>query len=816
MSLLTDLRHARRLLVATPQFTVVSVLSLALGIAAATTIFSVADAVVGPAPGVRDASRVVDIGRGNEGEGFDNMSHPAFVHLQRHATTFEGMSAVELGGRPMSLTIGQSSERVFGAVVSASYFDVVGTRPALGRFFRSDEDVIPGERPVVVLTHRFWTDRFGADRSVLDRPLRLNNREFAVVGVAAPGFEGTTLVGTDLWVPTAMVAAARGLETSNLLTEPRGVWHLAVGRLRPGVSRAQAAAELNALMAQYKQATPAANQRHTVALVGTSRVPGPMRTPFFVFIGALFALAFAFTAIACSNVSGLLLARASRRRREIATRLAVGASRGRLVAQLLTETGVLFAVAGLTAVPLTFAGLRLLQTFLPATLPVAIRLDLAINPQVAAFAIGLSLVSAVVFGIAPARHALAVDLAPLLHGTTATPDRRRRWARHALVSAQVALSLMLVVTASLFLRTLQQAARVDPGFSTAHIALASIDTALSGFRGAAAVDLVDRVQARLAGLPGVESVAASRMIPLQGSGFGLGGIRVPGYQSPAGDEQVDADWNVVSPEYFDAITMRIVHGRTFRADDDAAAVRVAIVNEAFARTAWPGRPAVGQRVLHVDDDVEVPLEVVGVAADAKYRYLSDAPEPFIYVPMAQHPVTDVTFFIKHQPGRAPGAEVRTAIAQVDASVPLLFQQSFDDAAGLGLLPQRLTAWLAGTVGVAGAGLAAFGLYGLMAFLVGQRTREIAIRLALGASIGSVRSLVLKDAVWLGVAGAVVGLALAVGVGTALQSLLVGVPVVDMASYAGAGILVVATLAAAAWVPARQAVRTNAASALRSE
>jgi predicted permease len=816
MPILADARHALRLLTQAPQFTIAAVVSVGLGIAATTTIYSIADALMRPAAGVREAARVVDVGRANGGRGFDNMSHPAFEYLRTHTTTFEGLSAMELGGRPMSLTIGESSERVFGTVVSANFFDVVGARPSLGRFFRPDEDLVPGERPVVVLTHRFWTRRLGADPTVLDRPLRINNREFAVVGVAERGFEGTSLAGTDLWLPVAMVAVAHGLETSNLLTEPRAVWHLGIGRLRAGVSSTQALAELNTLMDQYKRATPAANQRHTVAMARTSRVPAPMRTPFLVFIGALFSLALAFAAIACSNVAGLLLARAASRRREMATRLAMGASRGRLVAQLLTETAVLFAGAGLLALPLTLGGIRLLETFLPAALPVAISLPLTVNARVVAFAVGLSLVTAIFFGLAPARHALAVDLAPLLHGQHATADRRRRRARHVLVAAQVALSIMLVVTAGLFVRTLQQAARVDPGFSTTDVVLATVDVALSGYHGPAAADLASRVQARLAGLPGVESVAASRMIPLQGSGFGLGGVRVPGYRSAAGDELVDADWNVVSPEYFQTIQMRVVDGRVFLANDDAAAARVAIVNETFARQAWPGRQAVGQRVFHVDDGAEVPMEVVGVAADAKYRYISDAPAPFVFVPLAQHPVGDLTFFLKHQPGRAPGPEVRRAIAQIDPSVPLLFLQSFDDAAGLGLLPQRLTAWIAGTVGLAGAALAAFGLYGLTAYLVTQRTREIAIRLALGASTADVRSLVLRDVTWLAAAGGVAGMALAVGVARLLGGLLVGVAVVDATSYLGAGLLFGATLGVAAWMPARRATRTNAAEALRAE
>ena len=816
MALLADARHALRLLGRSPLFTATAVLSLSLGVAASSAIFSLADALLAPAAGVRDAARVVDVGRGNDGSGFDNMSHPAFEYLRAHATSFEGLAGVEFGGRPMGLTLGGSSERVFGNLVSANFFDVLGTRPALGRFFRPDEDVVPGERPVAVLTHRFWTRRLGADPAVLERPLRLNNREFAVVGVAEPGFEGVTLAGTDLWVPMAMVAEARGLASAAELTDVRGVMHVGVGRLKPGRSRRETEAELNTLMAQFKDANPAANQRHTISLVATSRVPGPMRTPFLVFIGVLLALTGALLAIACSNVAGMLLARATTRRREMATRLAIGASRGRLLAQLLTETGLLFLVAGVVAVPLTFAGVGLLNASLPA-IPVALNLAVTVNARVVAFALGISLATALAFGLAPARHALGHDLAPLLHGAAATVDRRRLWLRQLLVVAQVALSLMMVVTAGLFVRTLQAAATTDPGFTSSDVTLANLDVSLSGFRGPAAVDLVQRMQVRVAALPGVTAVAAARMIPLQGSGFGLGRLRVPGYLGPAGDDTVDADWNVVTPEYFDVIRMRIVDGRGLGAADRDGGPRVAVVNDTLARTVWPGRSAVGQRLLHQGrDDVEASLEVVGVAADAKYRYISDAAEPFLFVPMAQHPIGDVTLFVGHAPGAAPDAALRAAVAQVEPSVPVMFVQSFDDAVAIGLTPQRLTAWVAGSVGVAGVGLAALGLYGLMAFLVAQRTREIAIRMAVGATARQLQRQVLGQAARLGLLGAGAGLVLAAGVGALLRPLLVGVAMVDVTSAAAAVALFVGVLAAASWRPARQAATTDPAGALRAE
>jgi predicted permease len=624
------------------------------------------------------------------------------------------------------------------------------------------------------------------------------------------------MVGTDLWVPMAMVAVVRGRADAGMLTSPRSVWHIAIGRLRPGVAMAHADAELNTLIAAYKQSQPDANQRHTIAVARMGRIPGPVRTPFLAFIGFLFALTGGLLAIACSNVAGMLLARAATRRREMATRLAIGAGRRRLIGQLLTETIVLFSAAAVVALPVTLWLVTMFNRSLPA-LPFALNLEFGVNFRVMAFAFGVALVTGLVFGLAPARHALSSDLAPMLHGANATTDRKRFRLRNSLVAAQVALSLMLVVTAFLFLRSLDKAANTDPGFDTANIQIASVDVSLAGYRDQRAVELAGRLKERLRSISGVESVAHARMIPLQGSGFGLGGVRVPGVEGPGRDGRLDADWDIVSPEYFNTLGMRLVEGRAFRDADRDGTALVAIVNEAFARQAWPGQSAVGRTFMQQQSESdERAVEVVGVAADAKNRYISSAPAPFIYVPMAQQPSSQIEFYIRHAPGRQVGAEVRAAIAQVEPGVPVIMLQSFEDAAAIGLMPQKLAAWIAGSVGTIGIFLAALGLYGLMAFLVTQRTREIAIRMALGASKQSVRSMVLKQAGALAAIGGAVGLVLAGVIGTLAQSLLVGVSAVDPISFSATALMFAAVLAVAAWGPARRAATTDPATALRAE
>src|SRR6478736_264941 len=816
MTFPTDLRQSARLLLRSPLFTVTSVLSLALGIGAASTIFSLTDALLlAPTAGVVAPSRVIDIGRANNGSGFDNMSHPMAEYLREHSKT-TAIASVDFAGRPLSLTVGATSERVIGSLVSGSYFDVLGTRPVVGRFFRADEDRVPGERPVVVLSHALWSRRFNSDPDILSRPLRLNNLDFTVVGVAEEGFQGSSMVGTDLWVPMAMVQVVRGLGNAKLLTEPRSVWHVAVGRLRDGVSITEARAELNTLAEAYKNEQPLANKRHTVAIAAMGRIPGPVRTPFLAFIGFLFVLTGALLAIACSNVAGMLLARAATRRREMATRLAVGAARSRLIAQLLTETVLLFAIAAVVSLPLTFWLVSMLEASLPA-LPVILVIHFGVNLRVMGFAFAIAFATALVFGLAPARHALGGDLAPMLHGANSTTGGKRMRLRNALVAAQVALSLMLVVTALLFLRSLDKAARVDPGFSTANIDIATVDVSLSGYREQLAVELSSRFLERVRAVPGVRSAAAARMIPLQGSGFGLGSLRAPGIEGPGRDGTFDAEWDIVSPDYFSTISMAIVDGRAFNDTDRAGAPFAAIINETLARQIWPGQSALGRTLVQdMGDNESRPLQIVGIARDAKYRYISSPNAPFIYVPLAQQPTSELELYVRHDPGREVAREIRAAVTEVEPTVPVLMLQSFDDAAAIGLLPQKLSAWIAGSVGTIGLFLAALGLYGLMAFLVTQRTREIAIRMAVGATTRQVRSMVLGQAARLGVVGACIGLLLAAGVGTLAKSLLVGVPPIDPVSFGTTALVLLLVLAVAAWMPATRAAATDPATALRAE
>ena len=816
---LNTLRHAVRTLAHSPLFAVTSIASLALGIAASSTIFSIADALfLRPRAGLVEESRLVDVGRATDGQGFDNFGYQVLLAL-REARLLDGIAGYRFDPSAVSLDNGRGgSERAYAAVVTANYFDVLGTRPAAGRFFRADEDQVPDAVPVVVLEHAFWTRRFGQSPDVVGSTIRVNGRPYGVVGVAEPGFHGSTVTGTDMWMPFAMAPHITGRAGHELLTGHGQVWHLAVARLGTGVSMTQARDELNALLAPLKSAHPDPYGRWSMALLPSARIPGEFRTPVSTFVGILFVLTGMVLAIACTNVAGMLLARAMGRRREMATRLAVGASRTQLVVQLLSETLVLFVAAAAASLLLTWWMVRLLLSFMPS-LPLPVHVDLEVNGRMFAFAAGTALLTALVFGLAPALRATRVDLAQSLHGQHSTSDRRRFQLRHLLVGAQVALSLVLLVTTGLFVRALQSAAQTDTGYDMSNVRVFTIETTLAGYRGQRTVALADTLLERTRALSGVQSVATSRMIPLQGGGLGLGRLRVPGYTSARGDERFSADWDVVSPGFFQTLGMTLTKGRGFTDADREGRPFVAIVNETFAALAWSGRDAVGQVIYQTPGTGDVsdrPLTIVGVARNAHYRSVGEAPRPFIYVPLAQQPMTELNMYVKHAPGRQVAEEIPRLVASVDPALPVIANWSLEEAAGIGLVPQRLAAAVAGSVGVIGLLLTALGLYGLMAFQAVQRTREIAVRMALGATRGSVLSMMLAQGAKIAVAGTAAGVMLAGGVAIGVRGLLVGVQPLDAVSFAAAAVVLGVVLLAACFIPARRAAAANPAAALRAE
>jgi predicted permease len=818
MTAIPDLRYGLRLLGRSPVFTLTAVLSLAAGIAGTAAIFSLADALLlRPRTGIGNPSTLVDIGRTTRGQGADNFGYPLFEEMRRGTTHLEGMAAMQLGPQIMSLGDAQSSERVFAGLVSGNYFDLLGTRTSAGRFFLPEEDATPDTHPVVVLNHEFWRRRFGGRPDVIGETIRLNNRPYTVVGVAEPGFTGTTFMSADFWVPMAMDAHVRASDES-ARDKHDWSWMMAIGRLKAGATAPQAEEELQAIMHGYlRERGDPRIDRWGVAVARSARIPERADVPVQAFIGMLGALTGLVLVIACSNVAGMLLARGIARRREFATRLAVGASRGRLIRQLLAEGILLALIAGAISVPLTQVLVGALTSFLPS-LPVPLALELRVDPRVQAIAFSLALLSAVGFTLVPALQSTRVDLAPSLRGANSSADRRRVWLRQGLVAAQVAVALLLLVAAGLFLRSLQEAANVDVGFDVAGVDTLQLDTRIGGYRtDAEGLRAIESISERFARIGGVASVAAGRMIPLQGGRLGLGALRLPGYAGPDGTDRVNADWDVVTPDYFRTLEMPIVEGRPFNAQDREGAPFVAIVSATMAARLWPGGSAVGRTLLQgMGDDQERPLQIVGVVRDAKHASVAEQPANFIYVPLAQQFMAEVTFFVRRDAAASRVNELRRAVAAFDPNLPVVHAETLEQATAIGLIPQKVAAWIAACVGVIGLFLSALGLYGLTAFSVSQRSREIAIRLAVGATPAAVVRMVLRQSAWLAGIGGVVGLALALVLARLLASFLVGLGPIDPLAFGAALLLLTGVLFASSWAPARRAAGLDPVQALRSE
>ena len=816
-TLLQDVRFAVRLLRKSPLFTITAALSLAIGIGANTTIFSVANALLlRPLPGLAAPDRLVDLGRTQRGEGFDTVSHPYFRSVRERATTLEGVYAVRLEPSPMSLGGRGAAERVFGTVVSGNYFTVLGTRAAYGRTLEDRDDGTPGESPVTVISHELWERRFNSDPGIVGQSILLNSHPFTIVGVAPRGFQGTTLLRADLWLPISMTAAAIPRVRSGL-TERRPVWLVMGGRLKSGVSIAQAQGEMTAIAAGLVREFPEDYRDKGMAVAASALVPGRINI-VAGFMGLLMVIVGLVLLIACVNVAGMMLARAAGRRREIAVRLAIGAGRGRLIRQLMTEAVIVFAAGGAIGLLLSRWLTSLLLAVLPA-LPFPVGLDTPTDWRVLAFAIGLSLVTALLSGLAPALQASGASLVPALKmdGMDTGPAKLRL--RNAFVVGQITMSLLLVIAAGLFLRALQHAAAVQPGFDQERVDVITLDLSIAGYKPDAGDDagrtFVRDLLQRIVALPGIDSATASVDLPLDGGRMGLGAIRLPG--RPEGSNNVNADWNVSEPGLFRTLGMRLVSGRDFSSDDTRTSPRVAIVNEAFAHRTWPAEDALGQRLL-VDgqDNQQDTVTVIGVAADAKLISLSDAAEPYISVPLAQQNMSRVSLLVKTSGEASAIPQVRALLRELNPNLPLTVAMPLSDVTAIGLVPQRLVASVAGSLGLVGLVLAAIGIYGVTAYAVSRRTREIGIRVALGADQGRVLRLVLRQGLILAGIGVVIGVVLAALGSTLVESLLYGVRGLDPITFAGACLLFAGVTLAATYFPARRAARIDPISALRAE
>lgn len=811
---LQDARFAIRLLRKSPLFTATAVLSLAIGIGANATIFSAGSAMLlRPMPGLDAPHRLVDVGRASRSAAFDTVSYPNYKDLRERATSFTDIYAYEMEPTPMSLGVDGGAERIYGTVVTANYFAVLGTRPRVGRLLRPDDDAALGANAVAVLSHHLWERRFASDPAIVGRTLALNGYPFTIVGVATPGFQGTTVLKADIWVPLTMTTQAMPSRQASLFDSRRSTWLFMGARLKDGVTREQANAELATLGAALEREHPDTNKGMSFRAAPLSVVPG-VTGMIAGFIALLMGIVTLLLLIACVNLAGMQLARGAARTREIAVRVAIGAGPGRIARQLLTETAVLFVLGGAAGLLLSRWLTALLLTVLPQ-LPVPLSVDLTTDWRVVVFTVAMSLVAAVLCGMAPALQARRTRLVPSLKGDALDGKSGRLQLRNVFVVGQITLSLVLVIAAGLFMRTLAQAASAPTGFDADDVDVIALDLSLARYDATSGRAFARDLLARTRALPGVEAASIAVDLPLDGGRMGFGSVRVPG--SPAADERgfIRADWNVIEPGLFRTLAQPLVRGRDFNERDTTGAPPVAIVNEAFARAVWPGADPIGQQFESQVGDRRTRVAVVGVAADAHLMSISAPAEPYIYVPLGQRYHSRVNLLVKTT-GESAIPRARSLIREMNSNLPVSEALALSDITALGLIPQRIAAAIAGTLGVVGLLLAGIGIFGVTAYAVNRRTREIGIRVALGAEHRDVMRLVLRQGAVLATLGILIGLCVAAAGARVIQGLLYGIGSLDPVTFGGACVLFAVVSMLATYIPARRALSVDPMVALRNE
>jgi putative ABC transport system permease protein len=815
-SIWLDIQHAVRTLRASPLFTAIAVLSLSVGIAGTTVIFGVIDAyLLRPRPGIADPGRLVEVGRTVTGEGreedpftsaavFSTFSYPNYRDYRERQTVFTELAASRTGVT-FGISVDGRASSVSGAYTSANFFSVLGVRIALGRGFLPQEESPSSPATVVVISDRLWRTQFDADRDVVGRTIRLNGRPFSVIGVTAAGFNGQGIDRDSLWIP--LTAYPDGDDLRRF--ERRGQqWLMGIGRLKPGVTVTQSQEQMSRIAADLVREYPDNNEGHGLAVASLGTIPPDGRRVVSLFLSLLFAFVGLILLIACSNVGAMVLSRGVSRSREIALRLALGAERGRLVRLLLTESVVVAAGATVVALAAAWVGLRLLERLTPmARFDVAY--DVGVDWRVTAFSIAIATLSGMACGVLPALHAARVDLASAIAKDAGAAPRRLRL-RQLFVVAQVAMSVLLVVCALLLTRSLRNADAIDPGFVPDGVEVVGLNLQLGGYDRTSGPVFAESLMSRIEALPAVETAALARVVPLTMETEGGRVWRAEDF----GDElAISVSRNFVTPGYFRTISMPLVSGRNFDARDRAGAPAVVIVNETFAQRVWPGQDAVGQRlVLGVS---RWPMEVVGVARDAKYRTIGERQQPFLFHPAAQA-YEHIMWLLVRPRGPSAVPEVRALIQQMNPNLPVLRAATLPEMTAFTLLPQRLASWLAASMAFIGVFLASIGIYGLVAYNVGQRTREIGIRMALGALRSQIIRMVMSGAALLAGIGVGLGLLAASLATSLLAGMLYGIEPLDPVSFAGSTAVFVAVVALASLVPARRAASVNPVAALRAE
>jgi predicted permease len=788
-ALLQDLRYALRGLRRSPGFTLAAVLTLALGIGANTTVFSAANAFVLRPADARDPGRLLRVYSNRHSP----LGYDQFRYLQEHSRVFSGMTAernaiLAMGGR-------QGNERVFGALVNGGYFAVLGIPAAAGRMLTPGDDTAPGAHPVVVLSHAFWTRRFGASPSVVGQTITLSGKPYTVIGVAREGFTGSGPgFAPQLWAP---IAEAQPLTGWNPAESGSSVY--VHGRLRDGFDRRQAQAAMAAAAGALTRLDPERREPVRLTLDPARGIHKELRGPAMAGSAMLLAVVAGVLLMCCANIANLLLARAVARRKEIGIRLALGAGRGRLVRQLLTEAMLLALGGAALGMALAVVGVDALKRFIPQNEPIAV--NLSPDVRVLGFTLVISVAAAVLCGLFPARRATSPDLVQSLRPDATLQGRMRT----RLVLAQSALCTVLLGGALLFLRSLGNAAEIHPGFEVNQVLNLSVNLSLGAYDDARGAEYYRRLVEAAEALPGVRSAAIGEVVPLGGSNMETR-FSLPG---DAEENTRHTYFNIVGPKYFATLGIGLLDGRELA----PGAANEVVVNRAFAERTWPGRRAVGQQVTFDDR----PLTVVGVSRDAKYVTRGEDARPTLYASHAYANSREMTLHVRTAGDPALlKRPLRAAAEALDPALPLPAPRTMKEDTGISLLPARFAAILLGAFGVVALLLAAIGIYGVVSYAVVQRTKEIGIRAALGATQAMLLRLIVGGGIRPVLIGTGVGLLLAMGLTRAAGALLYGVTPLDPALVLGTPLVLVGTALAASLIPARRATRVDPLLALRSE
>lgn len=816
---LDDLRYALRSLRRTPALTAFIVITIALGIGMTAAPFSMLDALVFRPYPVPDPGEVVSLVSTSYDKSFEGFSYREYRDLGAGTRSYEGMVASTREGPVGFVAEPGATPRIRGGMlVSGNYFRVLGVEPRIGRGFRDDEDEVPGRDAVAVLGPDFWRRDFAADPAVVGRRIRLNGSDFTVIGVAPETFTGMTVFGRpDVYVPVAM-AGVFSTDSRRSFFVDRDDRELVVrGRLKRGTTLEEARSELSLLARSLEREHPATNRGrgaavHTQLEMRTRSDDGNWK------FGVIFTgLAVAVLLVACTNAAGLLLSRASTRTREIAVRLALGAGRLRLIRLLLTESLVLALLGGAGGVAIGYVGIALLDRFsIPAELPVEI--PFRMDTRVLLASLVLSVLCALFCGLAPALQSTRTDLVNGLKAAdTDEPGRKRLWGRSALVVAQVAMSLMLLAASFLMYRGFQQTTAVDTGFAKDHLLMVKFDPRLVQYDADRTRHFYEALLARVRELPGVDRTSLTRHPPLALDDVDALDFVPDGVEMPRERQHFTTGMDVVDDGFLETMGIPVVRGRGFLPSDTAQAPRVAVVNEQFAKRYWPGREAVGKR-FRLENATGTSVEVVGVARNVKYRSIFEKDVDFVYLPLAQRPAPKLVLMLRSSGDPLRLVEpVRQVVRRLDANMPLLETRTFEDLYRYSTVDgPGVAVRLVGTLGLVGLLLTIAGLYGVVSYNVSRRTREIGIRIAIGARPLDVLSLVMSKGLGLVGVGTAIGLAMGLLVERVMNSMLFEVGGVDLTVYLVVVPSMVLLTVLAAYVPARRATRIAPTRALRDE